>query len=101
MNDDFEAFLRSEGYADVKLYPEGGFYVGIRALMFHWTMHLGMIGNLAFYEDAWCYEDEAKARAAFEAWDPESEPEPTGWHRHPKTGRRRPGGDPNQEFIWY
>lgn len=25
--------------------------------------------------------------------------EPTGWYRNPQTGRRRPDGDPNQEYI--
>lgn len=25
--------------------------------------------------------------------------EPTGWYRSPTTGRRRPGGDPAQEYI--
>jgi hypothetical protein len=27
------------------------------------------------------------------------EGEPQGWHRHPDSGRRRPDGDPNQEYI--
>lgn len=25
--------------------------------------------------------------------------EPNGWHRHPKTGRRRPGGGASKEYI--
>lgn len=25
--------------------------------------------------------------------------EPTGWHREPGTGRRRPGGDPAKEYV--
>jgi hypothetical protein len=31
-------------------------------------------------------------------WDGEGEPE--GWVRHPVSGRRRPGGDPGQEYVW-
>ena len=27
--------------------------------------------------------------------------EPTGWMRNPKTGRRRPGGDPEREYILF
>lgn len=30
-------------------------------------------------------------------WNGEGEPE--GWYRHRKTGRRRPGGDPEKEYI--
>ena len=26
--------------------------------------------------------------------------EPTGWMRHPTTGRRRPGGDPAAEYVY-
>jgi hypothetical protein len=31
------------------------------------------------------------------AWDGQGEP--AGWFRNPKTGRRRSGGDPKQEWI--
>ena len=39
-----------------------------------------------YYEDRWCYDSYEKAKAALEAWDGTGEP--TGWHRHPATGRR-------------
>jgi len=32
-----------------------------------------------------------------EAWDGEGEP--TGWMRHPASGRRRPGGDETKEYV--
>jgi len=32
-------------------------------------------------------------------WDPTKEKEPKGWMREPKSGRRRPGGDPDQEYV--
>lgn len=52
-------------------------------------------------DDVWCYQapqtDEAW-RAAL-GWDGEGEPE--GWYRHPQTGRRRPGGDPAQEHVYW
>jgi hypothetical protein len=38
------------------------------------------------YEDRWCYHTADAAQAALEAWDGTGEP--TGWHRHPATGRR-------------
>lgn len=34
--------------------------------------------------------------AAMQAWDGS---EPEGWIRHLASGRRRPGGDPAQEYI--
>lgn len=49
------------------------------------------------YDDAWCYGSLEAALAAARAWDGKGDPE--GWHRHPASGRRRPGGDPKLEFI--
>lgn len=49
------------------------------------------------YDDRWCYKTRADAIEALEDWT--TEPEPTGWHRNPKTGRRRPDGDPAKEYI--
>lgn len=37
------------------------------------------------------------AVAALIAWNGEGEP--SGWMRHPETGRRRPGGDPAGEYV--
>lgn len=36
---------------------------------------------------------------ALNDWQPETEPEPTGWFRNPTTGRRRTDGDPAREYI--
>jgi hypothetical protein len=38
-----------------------------------------------------------RALAALERWDGNGEP--TGWTRHPATGRRRPDGDPDREHV--
>jgi len=32
-------------------------------------------------------------------FDPAEMTEPTGWSRHPDTGRYRPGGDPAREYV--
>ena len=37
------------------------------------------------------------AVAALKEWDGVGEPK--GWMRHPASGRRRPGGDPEQEYV--
>lgn len=51
------------------------------------------------YDDRWCYELGMPAILALSEWNPEQNAEPTGWHRNPKTGRRRPGGDASKEYI--
>lgn len=78
-----------------------GTYVMIRRLLFHWMLIRGDFENLVGYWDRWCYADEANARSALEAFPENPSPgyEPTGWHRHPPSGRRRPDGDPEREHL--
>lgn len=52
-----------------------------------------------FFENTWFYDVE-QAEAGWRAaigWDGEGEPD--GWYRNPQTGRRRPDGDPANEFV--
>lgn len=56
-------------------------------------------GNPSFYFERWCYHDKPTATAAAQAWLRDGGTEPTGWHRHPATGRRRPDGDPTKEYV--
>lgn len=49
------------------------------------------------YDDGWCYTTEYQAVTALNNWDGQGEP--TGWHRHPPSGRRRPNGDAAQEYV--
>lgn len=51
------------------------------------------------YDDRWCYATVLLAALHARAWDAEPGTEPAGWHRHPRTGRRRPGGDPASEYV--
>lgn len=53
------------------------------------------------HEDRWCYDSVLHAAAIGLAdWISNGfEGEPKGWHRHPDTGRRRPGGNPNKEYV--
>jgi len=52
------------------------------------------------YGDRWCFESYAKARAALEEWKQrDGEGEPSLWHRHPSSGRRREFGDPTKEYV--
>lgn len=96
---DFSEWLRSEdgGNCIEDKAIGDGLYAAIKPLMFHWTMIVGQIGDRFGYEDRWCYANREKAEAALHAWDGTGEP--SGWHRNPRTGRRRPDGDPTREYI--
>lgn len=95
----FLAWLRGEGYERVDLLG-GDRWVGIKRLLFHWTMHIGMIGDTVGYDDRYCYQTLDLAGRGLDEWRSRGfEGEPTGWHRHPRTGRRRPGGDASAEYV--
>jgi hypothetical protein len=50
--------------------------------------------------DGWWYDTPEAAVAALEAWARNHYGgEPEGWMRHPYSGRRRPDGDPAQEYV--
>lgn len=71
------------GYTDAKITPDGD-VACIHRFMFTYAILVGL--NPSGYDDRWCYGSYGKAKAALEAWDGTGEP--TGWHRHPDTGRR-------------
>ena len=76
-------------------------YVATYPLMFHWTMIRGLKCEAEFsYDDRWCYETQGLAVSAMYEWIGRGcEGDPVGWHRHPKTGRRRPQGNPEEEYV--
>ena len=96
-DESFMAWLLDDGGFHACKPLGNGLYAGIKPLMYHWTMIVGEIGDRMTYTDRWCYADQTKAEAGFAAWDGTGEPH--GWHRHPMTGRRRPGGDPARQYI--
>jgi len=72
--------------------------VWIQRQIFTWAICIGWIGADC-YDDRWCYESFETAKDALEAWDPLKTLEPVGWHRNPRTGRRRPAGDSTKEYV--
>ena len=72
--------------------------IWIYRMIYTWSVCIGQIGHPC-YTDRWCYMTLNDARAAADIWDPFTEAEPTGWHRHPRTGRRRPDGDASKEYV--
>jgi hypothetical protein len=82
---------------DVKDAPDGR-RIAVMPLLFTAAVIIGPRHNvLNPYDDRWCYHSIEAALAAVWAWDGTGEPD--GWHRHPDSGRRRPGGDPHHEYI--
>jgi hypothetical protein len=77
-----------------------GTYVMSYRLMFHWTMIRGFIDDYTGFFDRWCFETRELAMSALADFplNPPGDYEPKGWHRHPPSARRRPGGDPTQEY---
>jgi hypothetical protein len=73
--------------------------VWVYRMIYTYKLAIGVTGAAGF-DNSWCYRNLASATLAFASWNPDEEAEPTGWVRHPHTGRRRfPNGDPATEEI--
>ncbi len=90
--------VEREPHAVYYRYLAPGYGLWVCPLFFTHRLIIGPV-QAETVDDAWCYHDAESAIAAAEAWDPAKDSEPTGWHRHPVTDRRRPGGDPALERI--
>lgn len=77
------AMLKSEGYENIREFPDGTI-----AATFQFLFTSAIISDIHQYgyEERWCYHTKADAIAALDNWNGIGEP--TGWHRHPATGRR-------------
>lgn len=78
--------VTDNGYRDIRPLP-GGRYAAIQPLAFTHALVVGRIGDMAGYDNSWCYGSYRAAKDALDAWDGVGEP--AGWHRNPSTGRRR------------
>lgn len=68
---------------------KSGLQVAVIPFAFTAGLIIGRLTVADFYQDRWCYHTVPAALAAALAWDGEyPDTEPTGWHRHPLTGRR-------------
>ena len=92
---EYEEF--AEGQTRFRLCAGSCTYVAIIPFLFTCAIIVGDIEDESGYRDRWCYDDFQSALAAFELWDGSGEP--PGWHRHPSTGRRRPDGTPEREYV--
>jgi hypothetical protein len=81
----FLQWLLDQGFKHPK--PIGnGQYAGILPKLFTHAVVVGRIGDYIGFDDLWCYTTEVAATTALNAWDGRGEP--TGWVRHPASGRR-------------
>lgn len=76
-----------------------GRYAQASRLLFHYTIKVGCIGYEISYDERYCYATIDGVLKALTEWDPATDKEPSGWHREPNTGRRRPDGDASREYI--
>lgn len=80
-------------YVSMRELPDGR-VCGVLRLLYHWTLHVDV--HAYGYEDRYCFETREGAEKAMREWDGMGDPG-TGWHRHPKSGRRR---DPRTGREW-
>jgi hypothetical protein len=83
--------LRQMGYTYVRVFADGEI----------WAVAPYSIENGRMFVDFYCFCSYEAALLALKTFDPAKESEPTGWHRHASTGRRRENGDPNQQTIYF
>jgi hypothetical protein len=77
-----------------------GCYAVLSQFAFTMAIITGNMFDDVGYEDRWCYDSATAAGAALAIWMVNGfEGEPQGWHRHPDSGRRRPEGDKEREYI--
>ena len=50
-----------------------------------------------FFDEFYCYHNTASAFKAIKEWDGKGDPE--DWVRHVPSNRRRPNGDPEEEYV--
>lgn len=92
-----DADIQSLGYSHWRRLPDGGL-MAVCSMMFG-NGRLFLEVSHHGYEDCFCYDSLEEAVDAMLAFEPERDEEPTGWKRHPYSGRRRPDGDAAQEFV--
>lgn len=77
------------GFLSPRLIDGGRLWAAIQPKFFTHSISVGRVGDYYGIDTFWCYSTQAEARAALDAWRACGYyGEPTGWHRHPDSGRR-------------
>lgn len=90
-----EQVSEREGTIAGGLLPDGREWL-IYPMIFTFRLVVGDPGA-PVYDDCWCYHSIIDAMKGVAEWDGTGEPQ--GWHRHPASGRRRPDGDAEHEYV--
>lgn len=99
-DDEYMQWLKDECCYAVVVPTGKGKWVGLQRLAFHWTMHEGRLHDMIGHDRRFCYATFDIAADALAEWAArEFEDEPERWHRDPYTGRRRPEGDKEREYV--
>lgn len=90
--------MQKMGYVAWRELPDGE-WLGIVPMTFGKGRLCSGISHSG-YEDAWCFPSLESAMLAMYKWGLPGHEEPQGWTRHPLSGRRREGGDPDKEVVF-
>lgn len=94
----FKEFARGNGYRNLEVMPDGR-YACLMPLLFTHAIIIGDVDGVG-PDDRWCYSSLNAAIVWLLEWKKRDfEGEPSGWSRHPVSGRRRENGDPTKETI--
>lgn len=83
----------------VRHLPDGR-YISIYPLLGNnWQLTISAAGNFIEHYDTWTYDNLESVIDQAKTWSGDNGTEPTGWIRHPHSGRRRPDGNPAKEYL--
>lgn len=95
------ALEENDGFV-IQMWLPSGRHLGMMPLSFG-QAQLGIgepppLEKAGLFADYWHYPSWVSAMQAYATFDEQGE-EPTGWHRHPPTGRYRIEADPQREYV--
>jgi hypothetical protein len=91
------AFLAGADHLCVRDLGDGRTRYLCQMLLGNVRLNIGTTGDKTGYYDGWCFHDADAAWRAVLGWDGQGEPE--GWVRHINSGRRRPDGTSESEYV--
>lgn len=93
----FQSLESRQFYPEQKIAADRSQIVALTPMLFTWAIIYGV--DETGIAGRYCYDTMWGALKAFVAWSGNQGTEPTGWIRHPESGRRRTDGDPAKEYI--
>lgn len=85
------------GYDVWRILPDSRFLAVSRMTFGKGRLYL--CSNIWGPDESYCYATYEQAISQMLKWNPDEQNEPEGWIRHLESGRRRPNGDPDQEYV--